>query len=94
MDLNEITSALSPCATEAAIVDKRASWFVFGTALSDGPASDIDIALIYENPRVPDFVRNHTRTKPPPFPLHFTFLEAKEEKELKFLNLVGARPLF
>lgn len=94
MDLSEIASALSPCATEAAIIDKRTGWFIFGTALSGGPTSDIDIALIYENLSVPDFVREHTRTMPPPFPLHLTFLEAKEEKELKFLNLVGAQPLF
>jgi hypothetical protein len=39
--------------------------------------------------RVPDFVRNHTRIRPPPFPLPLTFVEAEEEVELGFLNLLS-----
>ena len=94
MDLNKITCALSPCAEAVAIVDKTAAWFIFGTGLSSRLASDIDIAIVYEDLRVPDFVRSYTRIKPPPFPLHLTFVDVKEEMELKFLNLVAARPLF
>lgn len=94
MRLDAAVDALKPEIVRVRDRVPNAGWFLFGSALRDPRnAVDIDLAVTCEDDQEVAAVRHELSALCLRIPLHLFLMTKDEERELDFINAVGAVPL-
>lgn len=95
MKTNTVLATIAEAAATCTEAGVSASWYLFGSMLSDpDAANDIDMLVVYEHPDDAVQIRCALRSLCTALPLHLLLMSWGEEQETKFVESERCRLLF